>query len=62
MGIVIDMQYDHFYNTNPSNSWACELFLPSDIVLVWLSITVKRYHDNGNPYKGKYLIGDELQF
>ena len=31
-------------------------------VLVWFSIAVKRHHDDGNPYKGKHLIGVGLEF
>ena len=32
------------------------------IILVWFSIAVKRHHDYSNSYKGKYLIGNSLQF
>lgn len=31
-------------------------------VLVRISVAVKRYHDHNNSYKGKYLIGTDLQF
>ena len=34
----------------------------SPAVLVRLSIVVKRFHDRGNSYKGKYCIGAGLQF
>ena len=27
------------------------------VVLVGISVAMKRYHDRGNSYKGKYLIG-----
>ena len=32
------------------------------VVLVRVSIAVKRHHDHGNSYKGKHLIGSGLQF
>jgi hypothetical protein len=31
-------------------------------MLVWVSIAVKRHHDQGNSYKGKHLIGAGLHF
>jgi hypothetical protein len=38
------------------------LLLFINIVLVRVSIVVKRHHDRGNSYKGKYLTGAGLQF
>jgi hypothetical protein len=35
---------------------------PTSIVWVIASIAVNGQHDQGNSYKGKYLIGDALQF
>ena len=32
------------------------------VVLVRVSIVVKRHHDQGNSYKGKHLVGAGLQF
>lgn len=41
-------------------SFSQEKAMPS--VLVMVSITVKRHHDQSSSYKGKHSIGDGLQF
>ena len=33
-----------------------------DVVLVRVSIAVERHHDHRNSYKGRHLIGGDLQF
>jgi hypothetical protein len=38
----------------------CIFFL--SLAFVRVSIAVKRHHDQGNPYRGKHLIGAGLQF
>jgi hypothetical protein len=32
------------------------------VVLVRVSVVVKRHHDHSNLYKGNHLIGDGIQF
>lgn len=39
-----------------------QFLVATSSVLVRVSITDKRHHDHGNYYKGKHLIGDDLQF
>jgi hypothetical protein len=46
----------------PNFAMAIRYRISTVLVLVSVSISVKRHHDKGNSYKGKLLIGAGLQF